>query len=453
MIMRNLVRQTIYLFGICTLLAACNGINPVNHSTPGTPGTPDVPGGTEGKKSRIVSITKSYSFSCNADLTTLADVYVVYVGADGKPSDPEKITGTSWERNGLEAPVGVKATAVEGSTAGISVICEPNSVPEDTEYDVRYELNCTYTITREDGSTLNLPAWNINPQMPAVESESVGEACNAISLSCTNDREIVCDDQGNAYIVDSDYWEEEEGEYEPEGDLGGADQEPPTRGVAVEYADVPEAVDLGFTVDGEPLLWATRNVGASSPGDFGGLYGWGDASGYHTETNPVFYPARHPEHVVGKTGDSISGTRCDIAFCTWGTQWRLPSKKEWEALAANCTWQKKQMDGNWGMEFTSKTNGNSIFLPAADLRYGESLHRESNASGTGYGYYWSGDWVSTDAQMAYYFYFSMFSTGTVYSKAQGNKGRFHGMSIRPVTSVQPSVKGAASGPRGCLFYL
>ena len=277
--------------------------------------------------------------------------------------------------------------------------------------------------------------------MPAVEGRDVEEACNAVSLSCTNDRVIVCDNQGNAYIADSDYWDKEEGEYVPAGDLGGAGQEPPTRWVAVDYMDDPLAVDLGFTVDGKPLLWATRNVGACSPGDFGGLYGWGDASGYHTEPNPVFYPARHPEQVVGKTGGSISGTRCDIAYCTWGSQWRMPSKAEWEALAVNCTWKKKTMDGNWGMEFTSKINGKSIFLPGADARYGENLYRNSTSPENCHGYYWSGDWVATDAQMAYYFYYSLFSTGTVYGKAQGNKERFYGMSVRPVTSVQPLRNG------------
>ena len=162
----------------------------------------------------------------------------------------------------------------------------------------------------------------------------------------------------------------------------------------------------------------------------------GDASGYHTETNPVFYPARHPENVVGKNGNSISGTRCDIAYCTWGTQWRIPSKAEWEALAANCNGKKKQVDGNWGMEFTSKINGQSIFLPGADARYGENLYRNSKSPENCEGRYWSGDWVATDAQFAYHFLFSL-SSGTVNSKAQGNKDRYFGMSIRPVTSGRP----------------
>lgn len=419
--MRNPVKQTLPLLGIfALLLTGCEVSNP-----------------DRGGKSPIVSITKSYTFTCNADLKTLSDVYVVYVGADGKPSAPEKVSGQSWERSGIKVPVRSKATAVEGSTAGISVICNPNPVPDNGEYDVQYEMNCVYTITREDGTTTNLPAWHINPQMPAVEGRTAGETCNAVSLSCTNDTQIVCDDQGNAYLADSNYWQEEEGEYVPEGEMGGRDQEPPTRWVAVDYVDIPEAVDLGFTVDGKPLLWATRNVGACSPGDFGGLYGWGDASGYHTETNPVFYPARHPENVVGKNGNSISGTRCDIAYCTWGTQWRIPSKAEWEALAANCNWKKKQVDGNWGMEFTSKINGNSIFLPGADQRYGENLYRNSKSPENCEGRYWSGDWVTSDAQMAYHFLFSLYSTGTVYSKAQGNKDRYFGMSIRPVTSGRP----------------
>lgn len=434
-IMRISIKQTVSLLGICAmLLAACNKVNPGNNS--GTNGQ----GGNSGSKSAIVSVTKSYTFTCNDALMDLADISIVYVGADGKPSAPEKVTGGRWERKGIEVPVGSKATDVEGSTAGVSVICNPNDVPENSEYDVCYEMECNYTITLEDGSTMNLSAWNINPQMPAVEGGDAKEACNAVSLSCTNGKTVVTDDQGNAFVADTDYWEEEEGEYVPQGDLGGANQEPPTREVAVDNADIPVMVDLGFTVDGKPLLWATRNVGANTPGHFGGLYGWGDASGYHTEPNASFYPARHPEQVVGKTGGSISGTRCDIAFCSWGAQWRIPSKAEWEALAANCSWKKKQMDGNWGMEFTSKINGNSIFLPGADARYGENLYRESTSPENCHGYYWSGDWVSTDAQMAYYFYFSLFSTGTVYSKAQGNKERFYGMSIRPVTSIRPGER-------------
>ena len=426
------MKKAICLFGICALLlAACDKNNPDENN-------PATPGGIGVKKSSIVSITKSYTFKCNAGLKSLANVSVVYVGADGKPSAPEKVNGTSWEKTGIEVPFGTKATAMEGSTAGVSVICDPNNVPDNGEYDVSYELNCRYTFTLEDGSTYDFPAWNINPQMPAVEGRDAQEACNAVSLSCTNDKEIVCDNRGNTYLTDSDYWENEEGEYVPSGDLGGAEQESPTTSVKVDYAGYPEAVDLGFTVDGEPLLWATRNVGAQSPGDFGGLYGWGDASGYHTETNPVFYPARHPENIVGKNNNSISGTRCDIAYCMWGFRWRIPSKAEWEALVANCTWKKKQVEGNWGIEFTSKKNGKSIFLPAADARYGENVYRNSTSPENCHGYYWSGDWVAGDAQFAYHFYYSLFSTGTVYPKAQGNKERFYGMSVRPVTSTQPS---------------
>ena len=86
------------------------------------------------------------------------------------------------------------------------------------------------------------------------------------------------------------------------------------------------------------------------------------------------------------------------------------------------------------IEFPQGKNGKSIFLPAADARHGENLYRNSTSAENCHGYYWAGDWVSTDAQFAYHFYYSLFSTGTVYSKAQGNKERFYGMSVRPVTS-------------------
>ena len=123
-----------------------------------------------------------------------------------------------------------------------------------------------------------------------------------------------------------------------------------------------EYVDLGLSVK-----WATCNVGASSPEDYGGYYAWGE-----TETK-ASYDDDNCETWEKKIGD-IGGTSRDVAHVKWGGSWRLPTLDEIEELEDNCDYEWTTLNGVWGGKYTSRKNGNSIFLPAAGCRTGTSLY-------------------------------------------------------------------------------
>lgn len=185
--------------------------------------------------------------------------------------------------------------------------------------------------------------------------------------------------------------------------------------------DQYESVDLGLSVK-----WATFNVGATSPTDLGGLYGWGDVTGTNHSENNDEYPSANPPA-------SICGTEYDIATKMWGSEWRMPSQAEMVELAEKCTWEWTTVDGVNGMTVTG-TNGNSIFLPAAATRTGDTVSGMVGKRGN----YWSGTlWVS-DNKFASYLYF--YDDASRVQPERSNR-RYIGMSIRPVTSSSTGIKG------------
>ena len=135
-----------------------------------------------------------------------------------------------------------------------------------------------------------------------------------------------------------------------------------------------EYVDLGLP---SGLKWATCNVGADSPEEYGDYYAWGEI-----ETKGEYYGSNYKTY--GKSMSDISGNAMyDVARAKWGGSWRLPTKKELEELENNCKWKWTTQNGKQGYKFTGP-NGNSIFLPAAGNRYGSSLYDAGE-----YGLYWS----------------------------------------------------------------
>lgn len=118
---------------------------------------------------------------------------------------------------------------------------------------------------------------------------------------------------------------------------------------------VSDAVDLGLP---SGLKWATCNVGATSPEQFGGYYAWGEI-----EEKEVYY---YENYLYNNKdiGTDISGTQYDVAHVKWGNGWRMPTRDELDELRSNCTWTWSQYNGIKGMLVTGP-NGNSIFLPAS----------------------------------------------------------------------------------------
>ena len=133
-------------------------------------------------------------------------------------------------------------------------------------------------------------------------------------------------------------------------------------------------VDLGLSVK-----WATKNVGAASPSDYGNYYAWGE-----TETKSR-YNWDNCFDCLDSTGNSwgtykiggktsISPTSGhDAARENWGSTWRMPTDAENEELCNKCVWTWTSQGGHNGYKVTGP-NGNSIFLPAAGWRIGTASY-------------------------------------------------------------------------------
>ena len=169
-------------------------------------------------------------------------------------------------------------------------------------------------------------------------------------------------------------------------------------------------VDLGLP---SGLKWATCNVGADSPEDYGDYFAWGetqpkdyyDWSTYKycngSSTTMTKYCTKSSYGTVdNKTTLELTD---DAAHVNWGGNWRMPTTAEQEELmsSSNCTWTWTTQNGVNGYKVTSVVNRNSIFLPAAGYRYDDGL---DDAGSTGD--YWSSSLYTNNNNSAYYVYFN-----------------------------------------------
>lgn len=175
-------------------------------------------------------------------------------------------------------------------------------------------------------------------------------------------------------------------------------------------------VDLGLTTDeGKTLYWATCNVGADKPEDYGLYFAWGETEGYTKDTSDghlfkwVNYKycdgtqntmtkyctnARYGQ-VDNKT---VLELLDDAAHVNWGGQWRMPTNEEMGKLCKNCTWTWN--DEKKGFKIVG-TNGNSIFIPAAGYRGGTNKIGDEGE----FGYYWTSSLSSGESnEMAFELY-------------------------------------------------
>ena len=170
-----------------------------------------------------------------------------------------------------------------------------------------------------------------------------------------------------------------------------------------------EYVDLGLSVK-----WATCNVGATSPEDYGHYFAWG-------ETRPKAEYTVENSLTCGKQMSDISGNvNYDAATANWGGDWRMPTKEEMKELC-NCAWERTTQNGVNVYRVTGP-NGNSIFLPAAGGRGGTSLYNDGNV-----GFYWSSTPYDYDDDYAYNL---DFSDGNEYVIGSY---RSVGYTVRPIT--------------------
>ena len=190
-----------------------------------------------------------------------------------------------------------------------------------------------------------------------------------------------------------------------------------------------EYVDLGLP---SGLKWATCNVGATTPEEYGDYFAWGEVESKETYNWSTYKYGTDYDQLTKYCSDSYYGKddftdnktvldpEDDAATANWGGVWRMPTKAEQDELRNNCTWTWTAQNGVNGYEVKGP-NGNSIFLPATGyMMVGTLLNAGSN------GNYWSSSLYSDNPDYAYSMYFASGSDEVKFLS------RYFGMSVRPV---------------------
>ena len=183
-------------------------------------------------------------------------------------------------------------------------------------------------------------------------------------------------------------------------------------------------------------LWATCNVGATTPEGYGDYFAWGETqtkdyydwstykwcngsrntlTKYCTNSN-YGYNGFTDNLTVLQPGD-------DAATANWGSGWRTPTREQWQELYQNTTNTWTTRNGVNGRFFTA-SNGNSLFLPAAGYRWDGELYFAG-----GLGLYWSSSLTTDSPGDAWLLGFLSDYTSV------DSSGRYYGRSVRAVRSA------------------
>lgn len=202
-------------------------------------------------------------------------------------------------------------------------------------------------------------------------------------------------------------------------------------------ADTKEYVDLDLP---SGTLWATCNVGASSPEESGDYFAWGETTpkddyGWSTYKWCKGSSSTMTKYCTNKNSGTVDKKAVlepedDAATANWGSEWQTPSLEQLQELCndsyTTTTWTTQ--NGVNGCKITSNSNGNSIFLPAAGYRNDTRFFHAG-----GFGFYWSRSlrpedgYTTTDSRSADGL---DFDADGIYRSSYCR--RYYGQSIRPV---------------------
>ena len=193
--------------------------------------------------------------------------------------------------------------------------------------------------------------------------------------------------------------------------------------ISEESTEIPaEAIDLGLP---SGTLWASYNVGATKPEEFGGYYAWGETEIKDSYSWDNYLLCNGTAESCVNIGNDISGSQYDVATQKWGANWRMPTSNEFKELEEECDWTWTSVNGISGHQVTGP-NGNAIFLPAV----GSGFDGGEGIGSTGF--YWTS--ALYDSSLAYYFtYYQDFLMYT------GKGDRYQAHSIRPVMTPVPII--------------
>ena len=195
-----------------------------------------------------------------------------------------------------------------------------------------------------------------------------------------------------------------------------------------------EYVDLGLSVK-----WATCNVGATSPEDYGDYFAWGETTAKSNYDRTTYKWCDGSENILTKYNtDSSYGIvdnktvldlADDAATANWGSGWRTPTREEWQELYDNTTRVWTTQNGVYGCLFIGTKPGYTgvkLFLPAAGYRWGGILYDAGSC-----GYYWSSLLDTSYPYRAWHWYLHGSS-----SSCMSNHYRYYGHSVRAVRSAR-----------------
>jgi len=199
-------------------------------------------------------------------------------------------------------------------------------------------------------------------------------------------------------------------------------------------------VDLGLSVK-----WATTNLGATSPEDYGNYYAWGETTPKSTYSWLTYQHCFEDEYLLtkycfdvshGSDGftDDLTTLEAidDAATANWGAGWRMPTQAEMEELRTSCTWEWTSQNGIDGYIARNESTGFYMFLPAAGY-----LDESGEHSITYDGDYWTSSLSEYSAINAYSI---LFYDGS--QQLSSNMERDYGLPIRAVydaTMATPTV--------------
>ena len=218
---------------------------------------------------------------------------------------------------------------------------------------------------------------------------------------------------------------------------------------------IPEYVDLGLSVK-----WASCNVGASKPEEYGDYLAWGETepkSNYSWSTykfrtsgdsddnvkfNKYCTQSSYWDSTAPMDNKTVLDPEDDAAHVNWGGSWRMPTDAEWTELMTKCTWtwtSQNEVNGRLG----TGPNGNSIFLPVAGNRYDTRLNNAGS-----YGFYWSSSLKTGNPIHAWHV---RFNSGGVSRSSYGY--RYSGQSVRPVYGEFIPVSSIAINESSLSLYI
>lgn len=199
-------------------------------------------------------------------------------------------------------------------------------------------------------------------------------------------------------------------------------------------------VDLGLNV-----MWASCNIGAQKPDEFGDYFAWGEISSFFNGKKTFAWSNYKWNNGLGTTTENMTKyngygkgkdnkfkleLEDDPACALWGGIWRIPTLEDWRDLQENCIWTWTSINGTSGYEVKSKVNGNSIFLPAAGFRNDNLQYGKGKKIA-----YWSSNIDMGDATMAHCLGYDSKNVAEYVIQ------RYIGLSVRPVFSNNQKITG------------